>query len=92
MKYRKKPVVIDAIQWDGTYKGMDDVFKEFPDIVTRVLNCSRKDNTVQLWEIGTLEGGHIVSPGDYVIKGTAGEYYPCKPDIFPNIYEQVDDS
>ena len=90
MKFRKKPVIIDAVQWNGTYEGMNMVFLEFPDIITRCLNCSRKNNTVQLWEIGTLEGGHIVSPGDWIIKGIAGEYYPCKPDIFEKTYEQVD--
>ena len=39
--------------------------------------------------IDTLEGGHIVCPGDFIIEGTKGEYYPCKPDIFPNIYDEV---
>lgn len=39
--------------------------------------------------IDTLEGGHIVCPGDYIITGIAGEHYPCKPDIFANSYEEV---
>lgn len=90
MKFRKKPVVIDAVQWDGSYESMESVAKVFPDLVTRCLNCSRNENTVQLWEIGTLEGGHIVSPCDWIIRGVAGEYYPCKPDIFEMTYEQVD--
>ena len=39
--------------------------------------------------IATLEGGHWVEPGDYVIRGVAGEFYPCKPDIFHQTYEEV---
>jgi hypothetical protein len=39
--------------------------------------------------IGTLEGGHIVCPGDWIIKGVQGEFYPCKPDIFKKTYEEV---
>ena len=41
--------------------------------------------------IDTLEGGHTVCPGDYIIKGVQGEFYPCKPDIFHKTYEQVED-
>lgn len=41
--------------------------------------------------IDTLEGGHIVCPGDWIITGVAGEFYPCKPDIFAATYEAVDD-
>lgn len=40
--------------------------------------------------IDTLEGGHIVCPGDYIIKGVQGEFYPCKPDIFEQTYERVE--
>ena len=55
--------------------------------------CSHcgKEYNVHGW-IDTLEGGHIVCPGDYIITGTHGEYYPCKPDIFSEIYEQVNDA
>jgi hypothetical protein len=42
---------------------------------------------VQRWAIGTLEGSHVVSVGDYIIQGVKGEYYPCKPDIFDLTYE-----
>jgi len=41
--------------------------------------------------ITTLEGGHVVSPGDWVIRGVAGEHYPCKPEIFEKTYEKVDE-
>lgn len=51
--------------------------------------CHKKFH-VHGW-IDTLEGGHIVCPGDYVITGVKGERYPCKPDIFEATYEAVDD-
>ncbi|MGL5512287.1 MAG: hypothetical protein ACRDBM_03485 [Sporomusa sp.] len=85
MKYRKKPVVIDAIQWDGTnLSEIEEFFGE-----------DLKDFEVITWlgasdvvmKIHTLEGVHNCSRGDYIIKGVAGEFYPCKPDIFHDTYE-----
>lgn len=77
--YRKKPVVIEAVQWfkDGDHHA--------------VMNYESPDPTMQGrgW-ITTLEGGHIVTPGDWIIKGVAGEFYPCKPEIFAGTYEAVE--
>lgn len=85
-KYRKKPVVIEALQWTGdneqdihSFVEKDYFFKEF----------DRATNTKVL-VIRTLEGDHIASVGDYIIKGVKGEFYPCKPDIFQETYEKVD--
>ena len=80
-KYRKKPVVIDAEQWfpGVEVEGVDDS------------GASRLVNNLsgnQAW-IETLEGGHVVSSGDWIITGIAGERYPCKPDIFDATYEAV---
>jgi len=72
MKYRKKPVVIEATQW----------FK-MGDHSAVVYN----HNSVPT--IKTLEGEHIVIPGDWIITGVKGEHYPCKPDIFAMTYEVV---
>ena len=76
MKYRKKPVVVEATQW----------FKmgDHPEVVRFSRNSS-----ILGW-IKTLEGGHIVNPGDYIITGVKGEHYPCKPDIFELTYEPVE--
>ena len=54
-------------------------------------HCKHCDITMHYhgW-IDTLEGGHIVCPGDWIIKGVAGEFYPCKPDIFAQTYEPVE--
>lgn len=78
MKYRKKPVVIEAVKFDG-----DNV----PEIKAFVGNkCYVGDDEML---IRTLEGEMRVSLGDYVIKGVQGEFYPCKPDIFEATYEKV---
>lgn len=73
MKFRKRPVVIEAAQW----------FKmgDHPEV---------KPYNGNFGWIDTLEGGHIVTPGDWVITGVQGEHYPCKPDIFEQTYELVE--
>jgi hypothetical protein len=80
MKFRKKPVVIEAMQF--TEDSKDRVFN----FVT--CNCSADfiDGEPVL-KIQTLEGTMIASLGDYVIKGVSGEFYPCKPDIFQKTYD-----
>ena len=82
MKYRKKPVVIEAIEWTGenvkeiaTFMGI----KSVPyDLNTRKLS------------IVTLEGIMEASKGDYIIKGVQGEFYSCKSDIFAETYEELE--
>ena len=76
MKYRKKPVVIEATQW----------FKHGDHPMVKPLY-----GLVDIGWISTLEGGHEVRPGDYIITGVKGEHYPCKPDIFALTYEPVGD-
>jgi hypothetical protein len=86
-KYRKKPVVIEAEQWDGTYTDKQRIDSVFLQLSTLRIEYNPHFNTVSTWKIGTLEGGHEVSKGDYIIKGVAGEFYPCKSDIFQKTYE-----
>ena len=80
-KYRKRPVVIEAVQWTGENK------KEVFDFMNWRNAEIRKDTLV----IHTLEGNMKADPGDYIIKGVQGEIYPCKPDIFKSTYEQVEE-
>lgn len=83
MKFRKKPVVIDAIQWTGkNYQEMLDFFGDFDD------HNMLKGNLF----INTLEGQHKADKGDWIIKGVKGEFYPCKPDIFEQTYDEVCES
>jgi hypothetical protein len=98
-KYRKKPVVIEAVQWfkngdhpeDGSKNTEGKVIRYYRtpslDGESSCKHCGRKMRD-HGW-IDTLEGGHIVCPGDYIIKGVQGEFYPCKPDIFEQTYEAV---
>lgn len=80
-KYRKKPVVIEAIQWNGSNEF--EIWNYFEDISIRL----KEEGTLL---IRTLEGDHIASVVDYIIKGIKGEIYPCKPDIFEKTYEEVE--
>ena len=112
MKYKKKPVVIDATQWFKNGDHPEDncmmLQKQFePDLTDRgflsegkIVRYFRRPDVpadkycehchrmmeVHGW-IDTLEGGHIVCPGDWIITGIKGENYPCKPDIFEATYE-----
>lgn len=114
MKFRKKPVVIEATRWFGNGEHpQDDTSLAYPSPesdanfepyitegkVVRYFrspkhqdydNCEHCGHVFKShgW-IDTLEGGHIVCPGDWVITGVKGEYYPCKPDIFEMTYEEV---
>lgn len=88
-KYRKKPVVIEAIQWDGTYTGMESIIAYFTNLKSSSCSWHPIHNTVSNWSILTLEGSHEVSKGDFIIKGIKDEYYPCKSDIFEATYEKV---
>jgi hypothetical protein len=99
MKFRKKPVVIDAVKWTGTEKSMEEClefiadgkpdFEHLPSdgvhIHKGVSYCAG-----QIF-IPTLEGVMTASEGDWIIKGVKGEFYPCKPDIFEATYEKVED-
>ena len=81
-KYRKKPVVIDAIQFNDTAQCL----AELSEFVGEKIKVSYK-HPVPCLVIETLEGDMKASPGDYIIKGVNGEFYPCKPDIFDKTYE-----
>lgn len=85
MKYRKKPVVIEAIQYRG-YNSLPLVKKLMRNEFEKVLFKPISEKLI----IPTLEGDHEVSVGDYIIKGIKGEFYPCKPDIFEATYEKVE--
>jgi len=86
MKYRKKPVVIDAIQLEDSVRCLDVLHKLGLDPV----NFTYADEDPVL-VIFTLEGTMIAHVGDYIIKGVNGEFYPCKPDIFEKTYEMCVD-
>ena len=96
-KYRKKPVVVEAEQWDGTEECLQSTILPFVDFTILPDDGSHKggpgigytppDGNLM---IPTLEGAMTASPGDWIIKGVKGELYPCKPDIFEMTYEPVE--
>lgn len=85
-KYRKKPVVIEAIQWNGDITRTEymDVWLESNNIQTRqvVYNADKS------LSIETLEGVMLARPTDFIIQGVQGEIYPCRADIFVQTYEE----
>ena len=91
-KYRKKPVVIDAVQFNGE---MTPELKSFLDNANYTLDFMSVGLTttksIPVLKINTLEGVMDAIPGDFIIKGVNGEYYPCKPYIFKQTYEKVEE-
>lgn len=87
-KYVSRPIVIEAAQWNGTTIREAKEFCEkhgMPEFRIGAINGMTG------LIIPTLEGNHVASKGDYIVKGTAGEYYPVKPDIFEYKYAPVED-
>lgn len=83
-QYRKKPVVIDAVEWKGKDTDFDALRAIGLDYTPG--GIERIDGGI---EIRTLEGTHLASVGDLIIRGVKGEHYPCKPDIFAATYDAV---
>jgi len=83
MKYRKKPVIIDAIQLLNNNQSEINNFTK-----PNFFQFKKQGNKISLL-IPTLEGEHLALEGDYIVKGIKGEFYPCKPDIFELTYERV---
>jgi hypothetical protein len=95
-KYKKKPVVIEAVQltWPNWNVVCEFVSKEafgggiYLEDETLEPTTKEFTHTLGLW-IETLEGRMLAKQGDYIIKGIKGEFYPCKPDIFDQTYDEV---
>lgn len=89
MKYRKKPIEVEAMQYtDDTYETLISLQEFLP---LKELKISFKEPNNPKIVIPTLEGDLYASIGDYIIKGIKGEIYPCKPDIFEATYERVEE-
>lgn len=100
-KFRKKPVVIDAIRWTGA--NVQEVTTFLSGFEVHVVNVGESPDAPPVRCIGrfdyttmqptiaieTLEGTMKAIPGDWIIRGVKGEFYPCKPDIFAATYESV---
>lgn len=87
-KFRKKPVVVEAVQWDETIATLRALEAQGLVVAGCTSHRDRPDECKNL-RIGTLEGAMFVNPGDWIIRGVKGEFYPCKPDIFAATYEDA---
>jgi len=84
MKFRKKPVVIEAVQFTGGN------WFEIGKFCGQSASIAKEWSTSEILLIKTLEGDMKAQKGDWIIKGVKGEFYPCKPDIFEQTYEKVE--
>lgn len=96
MKYRKKPIVIEARNSEEIFRYIescanDEMMNKFIRDADLQYTFYYQTLIVQRMYIITLEGRMEVTRGDYIIRGVKGEYYPCKPDIFLETYESVED-
>ncbi len=95
MKYRKKPVVIEAVQFKRRLDESPDWYLDAVSknkIITHNQGKFNNPNEECYAEIFTLEGTMKANENDYIIKGISGEFYPCKPDIFEMTYEKVNEN
>ncbi len=95
MEYRKRPVIIEAVQWTGRnhreiYNFLENKSNEYIEVDGRNFHIDHNKVEGGLI-IKTLEGEHLATIDDFIIKGVNGEYYPCKPDIFEKTYDPVED-
>ncbi|AUS35302.1 hypothetical protein C1M55_12050 [Rhodococcus qingshengii] len=95
-RFRKKPVEIEARHWDGTAEAATPIIDwVLSNAGTARFTCAQPDSgpckpgKPHTIAIDTLEGSIHASPNDWIIRGVAGEFYPCKPDIFAATYEAV---
>lgn len=95
-RFRKKPVVIEAVQWLGGPESVDSISEWVQANGGKVryyapgeLTNKRGEHNFDRIAVETLEGTMLACPGDWIIRGVKGEFYPCKPDIFEATYEQM---
>lgn len=86
MKYRKIPVVVEAVRYIGD---SEDIFSEQPDWLLEAIKSNKIEVMAGKLNVYTLEGWMTAKPGSYIIRGIKGEIYPCDAEIFELSYEDV---
>lgn len=86
--YRKKPVTVAAAMLAADQSNLDDLVRWIKVGGGKCYACYASADSVLGIMVVTLEGSMLVMPGDWIIKGVKGEFYPCKPDIFEATYER----
>ena len=87
--FRKRPVQVEAMQYDGTRESGECLYRWSSGAVDWATVCHGEPWPTPALNVATLEGLMTVSPDDWVIRGVAGEFYPCKPGIFAATYTEV---
>lgn len=90
MRYRKRPVVIEAKQFVATSERINEILDWAANHGALIQFTEEAESSDQILVIPTLEGDHIANIGDWIIRGVANEFYPCKPDIFEATYEPAE--
>lgn len=91
MKYRKKPVEVEAVRWTGKNRAEIRIFCPRGAFFSPARQDTEGRTTEWSLLIDSLDGIMYAEIGDYIIKGVNGEYYPCKPDVFAKTYERVEE-
>ena len=87
MLYRKKPIIVEAVQWNGTQESFLEILEELGDKGIGMSHDLKSFNVS--FHVNTLEGTMNARKGDWIVKGIAGEIYPVQNDIFLATYEAV---
>ena len=88
-RYRKKPVEIEAVQWNPGDLGEAGILVGWLTRSGAEFSHPSGEGPTTTLAISTIEGVMVAQPGDWIIRGVQGEFYPCKPDIFTATYEAV---
>ena len=91
MKFRKKPIVIEAIQYTGTPESNREIIDWTRGSATPAYMDKHPQDGGLMLSVNTLEGSLWVTPMDYIIKGALGEFYPCKPAHFEATYDKIEE-
>ena len=89
VKAIKKPIEIEAVQWNGVNRGEIELFCGHDNVECKVDIMGTEIIALQLI-VKTLEGDMVANRGDFIIQGVEGEYYPCREDIFYKAYQITD--
>lgn len=89
MKYRKKPVEIEAMEWDGSFDSFLEIVRWAGPNLVNIREFDEDEDDHDHLVIRTLEGQMRAEPGDFIIRGVIGELYPCKPVVFRATYEET---
>ena len=87
MKFRKKPVIVEALQFKDDAKFLSKLSV----LIGKTIKVNYKNKRTPILKIKTLEGIMSAKIGDWIIRGVKGEFYPCKPDIFKETYDKVEE-